>query len=140
VSHHALVGERERAAAHSKSVSPCALLKISAKGKALGGGTASNSNSIAHTSSAPKDAMTMTDESAIPDWLPPPPIWPQWMPNALWNGGLVPPASAEVPARIAFRLGGGTERRVDRAAEPALESKQLPLVGVDSLRAGRRWP
>jgi hypothetical protein len=46
--------------------------------------------------------MTMTDESTIPDWLPPPPIWPQWMPNALGNGGLLPPAASEIPARIAF--------------------------------------
>jgi hypothetical protein len=46
--------------------------------------------------------MTMTDESTIPDWLPPPPIWPQWMLNALASGGLVPPASSDVPARIAF--------------------------------------
>jgi hypothetical protein len=44
----------------------------------------------------------MTDESTIPDWLPPPPIWPQWMPHALGSGGLVPPAPSEVPARIAF--------------------------------------
>ena len=43
-----------------------------------------------------------SDESTIPDWLPPPPIWPQWMPHALASGGLVPPAPSEVAARIAF--------------------------------------
>jgi hypothetical protein len=41
----------------------------------------------------------MTDDSRSLDWLPRPQTWPQWMPNALWNGGLAPP---EVPARIAF--------------------------------------
>ena len=44
----------------------------------------------------------MTDESRPLDWFPRPQTWPQWMPNALWNGGLVRPAPPEVSARIAF--------------------------------------
>ncbi len=44
----------------------------------------------------------MADESPLPDWFPRPQTWPQWMPNALWNGGLVPPVPPEIPARIAF--------------------------------------
>jgi hypothetical protein len=43
----------------------------------------------------------MTDESDPLDWFPHPQAWPQWTPNALWNGGLVPPAPRQVPARLA---------------------------------------
>jgi len=47
--------------------------------------------------------MTMTDESPLLDWFPQrSQTWPQWMPNPLLNGGLVPPSPPEVPARIAF--------------------------------------
>jgi hypothetical protein len=44
----------------------------------------------------------MRDESQRFDWFQQPPTWPQWMPNALWNGGPKPPVPPEVPARIAF--------------------------------------
>jgi len=43
----------------------------------------------------------MTDESDPLDWFPHLRTWPDWTPSALWNGGLVPPAPRQVPARLA---------------------------------------
>src|SRR5712691_363516 len=48
-----------------------------------------------------KEATTMTDESDPLDWFPHLRTWPDWTPSALWNGGLVPPAPRQVPARLA---------------------------------------
>jgi hypothetical protein len=39
-----------------------------------------------------KDAIAMNDQSTPPNWFLRPQSGPYWMPNAVWNGGLTPPA------------------------------------------------
>jgi len=39
-----------------------------------------------------KDAIAMNDQSPPPNWFLRPQSGPYWMPNAVWNGGLTPPA------------------------------------------------